>query len=118
MLNGDFELLLGIASVGMVDDIAGAFLQGQCQTEDVLISKLALAPKLLQSLHGPHDFLRCCLQFEHHAPASKCLLSPPILMVRMAISSDCGAVPAKARTFWSNPDDRSGADLVAKAIAS
>src|SRR5215813_13789729 len=102
MLNFNLELLLSITSQRMIDNVASAFFQSQGQAEDFPLSKLLLPAKPLECFHRAHDFFRCSVQFQNHERFSfRKALSEwfPTLRESMAISSDCAAEPANARTL-------------------
>ena len=118
MFECDLELLPRVAVQGVVDDVAAAFLQGQRQAEEVLLR--ALASRRPNSCKASTARMTssgvACSSRIIRGPPSREEVAPalPIRSVRMAMSSDCGAVPAKARTFWSKPAVMAGADWPAK----
>src|SRR5688500_15252666 len=102
MLQRHLKRLLRIALIRVVDDVARAFFQRECETEDHLLRHACCPRELLQRFHPTHYLLGCGAQFDFHARGSVPTASFT-LNVRIAMSSDCGAVPTKTRTFASKP---------------
>src|SRR4029077_17406258 len=113
----DAELLGGVAFESVIDDIAGAFLEGQREVKDGLFGKALGTRKFAQSFDAAHAFFGGGVQFQRHEPPSRSPF-PFTFSARIAISSDCGAVPANARTFWSSPLVIALAVWPPKAVAS
>src|SRR6185369_695932 len=87
------------------DDVAAALLERQRQAVQDSVRHLFGAPEFLQRFHRPHHFLRRRLQFHSHSASafpSWGVQAEFTFKARIAISSDCGAVPANARTSRSN----------------
>src|SRR5437867_1925620 len=108
----------------MVDDIAGGFFQRKREVEDGLFRQTLRPGEFLKGFDGAHDFLGRGVQFQRHEMPLSPTLSPwdgergPTFNARIAMSSDCGAPAAKARTFWSNPAVMAEADWPASVAAS
>src|SRR6185369_9318629 len=95
----DLKGLGSIAVQGVIDDVAGALLKGQGQAKDGLLRHPLSLRELLQRLDGTHDLLRRGVQFQDHGEDS--FPDRSTFKVRMAMSSDWGALPAKLRTVCS-----------------
>ncbi len=115
----DLKRLLRIALESVVYDIAAGFLERQREAKQSSLWNTLVMTEFLQRFHGAHHLFRSGVQFQSHAPGAFC---PDAVEAkrkeRMAMSSDCGAVPANARTFCSNPAVMAGAESPAKAPAS
>src|SRR5215813_13020968 len=90
----------------MIDNVAAALLQSQRKAKKRFFGNTLCPAEFPQRFHGPHDLIRLGIQMQDHARFSvsgRAVLWPTTCKVRMAISSDCGALAAKARTFRSKP---------------
>jgi len=84
----------------------------------LFLGNLPRLAELLQSLHRAHDFLGRGVQLQCHARPFFPEELPPTLSVRIADVVGLGALPAKARTFWSKLAVMAGADCPASTPTS